>query len=185
MSFALWIALLSLGLFLGMIAAYEVGRRLGVRRLAKEQRDQLPGAGVIEGAVFALLGLLIAFTFQGAASRFDDRRQLIIKEYNAIGAAYLRIGVLAPDEQPALRASFRTYLDSRLETYRRLPNLAAARAELLRSEEIQQEIWHQAVAGSARSPGPAGILDLEYPRLGLIRVDAFDRALIHLRQTME
>lgn len=257
MSFALWIALLSLGLFIGMIAAYEVGRRLGVRRLAKEQRDQLPGAGVIEGAVFALLGLLIAFTFQGAASRFDDRRQLIIKEYNAIGTAYLRIDVLAPDEQPAIRASFRMYLDSRLETYRRLPNLAAARAELSRSEEIQQEIWHQAVAGSARSPGPAGILllpalnqmfdisserslhtlihppvtifvmlgllllissmfaghstaasktrswlhviglavtlaasvyvilDLEYPRLGLIRVDAFDRALIHLRQTME
>jgi hypothetical protein len=29
------------------------------------------------------------------------------------------------------------------------------------------------------------ILDIEYPRLGLIRVDAFDRALIELRQSME
>jgi len=28
------------------------------------------------------------------------------------------------------------------------------------------------------------ILDLEYPRLGLIRVDAFDQALIDLRQSM-
>jgi hypothetical protein len=28
------------------------------------------------------------------------------------------------------------------------------------------------------------ILDLEYPRLGLIRVDAFDQALVDLRQSM-
>jgi hypothetical protein len=29
------------------------------------------------------------------------------------------------------------------------------------------------------------ILDLEYPRLGLIRVDAADQALIELRETMK
>jgi hypothetical protein len=28
------------------------------------------------------------------------------------------------------------------------------------------------------------ILDLEYPRLGLIRVDAFDQALVDLRESM-
>jgi hypothetical protein len=28
------------------------------------------------------------------------------------------------------------------------------------------------------------ILDLEYPRLGLIRVDTFDRVLVDLRQSM-
>jgi heme/copper-type cytochrome/quinol oxidase subunit 3 len=29
------------------------------------------------------------------------------------------------------------------------------------------------------------ILDLEYPRLGIIRVDAFDRVLVNLRQNMQ
>jgi hypothetical protein len=29
------------------------------------------------------------------------------------------------------------------------------------------------------------ILDIEYPRLGLMRVDAFDRALVELRQSMK
>lgn len=28
------------------------------------------------------------------------------------------------------------------------------------------------------------ILDIEYPRLGLIRVDAFDQALVDLRESM-
>jgi len=29
------------------------------------------------------------------------------------------------------------------------------------------------------------ILDLEFPRLGLIRVDAFDQALVELRESMK
>jgi hypothetical protein len=29
------------------------------------------------------------------------------------------------------------------------------------------------------------IMDLEYPRLGLIRVDAFDQALVDLRESMD
>jgi len=33
------------------------------------------------------VGLLIAFTFSGAAARFDVRRQLIVQEANAIGTA--------------------------------------------------------------------------------------------------
>jgi len=51
----------------------------------------------------ALLGLLLAFTFSGASSRFDARRHLIIEETNAIGTAYLRLGMLPAAAQPALR----------------------------------------------------------------------------------
>jgi hypothetical protein len=29
------------------------------------------------------------------------------------------------------------------------------------------------------------ILDIEYPRLGLVRIDSFDRAMIDLRQSMD
>ena len=56
--------------------------------------------GVIEGAVFALLGLLLAFTFSGAATRFEGRRHLIVEEANDIGTAYLRVDLLPADAQP-------------------------------------------------------------------------------------
>ena len=82
------------------------------------------GAGVVDGAVFGLLGLLVAFTFSGAATRFDARRQLVVEEANAIGAAYLRLDVLPAAAQPALRARFREYLDSRLAAYRAVPDMA-------------------------------------------------------------
>jgi len=61
------------------------------------------GASAAEAAVFGLLGLLIAFTFSGAASRFEDRRHLITTEANAIGTAYLRIDLLPADTQPEIK----------------------------------------------------------------------------------
>ena len=71
--------------------------------------------------MFALFGLLIAFTFSGGASRLDTRRQLIAEEANAIGTAYLCLDLLPASDQPALRGLFRDYLDSRLAVYRKLP----------------------------------------------------------------
>ena len=73
----------------------------------------------MDGAVFAVLGLLIAFTFSGATARFDTRRQLIVEETNDIGTAYLRLAPLPADAQPPLRQAFRDYLAARIETYRR------------------------------------------------------------------
>ena len=35
------------------------------------------GLGTVEGALLALLGLLIAFSFSGAAARYDAQRQQI------------------------------------------------------------------------------------------------------------
>ncbi|MCE5268614.1 MAG: hypothetical protein LLG00_12080 [Planctomycetaceae bacterium] len=244
-------------LFLAMLVLLEVGRRMGERQIAKSADGGRVGFGAVEGAVFGLLGLLIAFTFSGAAARFDSRRQLIIEETNAIGTAYLRLDLLPAGAQPELRDCFRRYVDSRLAVYRRLPDIKAAKRDLAGMKVLQGEIWTKAVAacreGGSHSAallllpalnqmiditstrtmvaeihppaivfamlaivamtgsllagyGMAGgkirswihtlgfaaimattmyvILDIEYPRLGLIRIDPFDRAMTELRQGM-
>jgi hypothetical protein len=204
------------------------------------------------------MGLLIAFTFSGAAARFDARRHLVVEEANDIGTAWLRLDLLPSAAATDLRELFRRYLDSRLATYQNVPDLVAARAELARSIELQGEIWTAAVRAcrdSGSQPGHmlllpalnamfditttrteatrhhppwiifamlgalslvssvlagygmAGakshswihiigfaavvavtvyvIMDLEYPRLGLIRVDSADQVLIQLRESMK
>jgi len=250
--------LLATGILVGMVATLEAGRRIGTRRLARDPDGAQTGLGVVEGAVFSLLGLLIAFTFAGAATRFDTRRQLIVEEANTIGTAYQRIDLLPDQAQPVLRDLFRQYMDSRLETYRKLPDIEAARAELARSRRLQDEIWTYAIkacrdSGSqpahmvllpALNPmfdiattrieamnihpppiifamigvlaliaallaghGMAGsratssvhtvafaavialtvyvIIDLEYPRFGLINVHGSDRVLVELRESLK
>ena len=128
--------LFSILLFLGMLIMLEVGRRLAVRRRSKEADSERSNLGPIEGAVFALFGLLMAFTFSGAASRFNEKRMLIAEEANTIETAYLRLH-LVPDAEPRLQELFRRYLDSRLETYRKMPNMKAVNMEMGNSKQIQ------------------------------------------------
>ncbi|HZM48610.1 MAG TPA: DUF4239 domain-containing protein [Burkholderiales bacterium] len=248
---------LAVFMFLGILLFLALGRRLG--RLAIGRGADPTTVGSLETAVFALLGLLIAFTFAGALSRFDGRRAQAVEEANAIGTAYLRVDLVPAAAQPKLREAFRKYVDSRLATYRKLPDIVAARAELERSRVLQGEIWEQAVAATAITgvrPGTdllllpalnqmfditvvrivatrmhpplviyamliglafaaallagyqsAGekvqsrvrqigfavivtftfyvILDIEYPRLGFVRIDAIDEVLMDVRAGMK
>lgn len=250
---------LSLGLFVGILLSLAFGRALGERAIAHRGADGAPSLGSIEGAVFALLGLLIAFTFSGALERFDGRRAQVVDEANVIGTAWLRLDLLPASAQPALREAFRAYVDSRLETYRLLPDLQAAQRALARSQALQSTIWAGAVAGAKHADArPAAeilllpalnamfdittvrvaatqrhppvivfamlfglalvaallagyqsasapaygrvhrigfaaivaltvyvILDIEYPRLGFVRIDAIDQLLVNVRANMK
>jgi hypothetical protein len=138
----------AVGIFLGILVCIMLGRFLGRRAIARYGSAGVPNISSLEAAVFALLGLLVAFTFSGALSRFDVRRIQAVDEANAIGTAYLRIDLLPAPVQPLLRATFRKYVDARIETYRALPDLEAARRELARSQDLQREIWAQAVAAT-------------------------------------
>ena len=157
------VLLFLLGLFVAMVVSLELGRRAGRRHLAKVGTEAGTGLGPLEGAIFGLLGLLVAFTFSGAASRFDVRRQLIVQEANAIGTAYLRVDLLSAASQPALRADFREYVDARIRGYQALPDLTRAEVEFARAAELQASLWHKAVAST--QGGDAGTSRLFLPAL--------------------
>ena len=148
----------ALAMFVGMLAFAEVGRRIAHRRAAHDRDGAWHGTGIVDGAVFGLLGLVIAFTFSGAASRFDIRRNLIVEELNAIGTAYLRLDILPGEAQPGLRDSFRRYMDSRIQVYRKFPDATAVAAELETVKRVEGEIWTQALAAERDSAPAARLL---------------------------
>jgi hypothetical protein len=120
-----------------MIVLLEVGRRL------RRQHADAVVSSAIEGAIFGLFGLLLAFTFSGAVSRFDTHRQLLTQEANDIGTAYLRLDLLPAQAQPELRQLFRDYTTSRLHLY-------DAVGEEISPETVrlQREIWQRSTAGA-------------------------------------
>ena len=146
------------GLFLTMLLFLEVGRRIGMWRMREETERQRAGLVTVETAIYGLLGLLVAFTFAGAASRFEMRRVLIVQEANAIGTAYLRLDLLPAAAQPALREKFSRYVEARLAVYRVLPDLEAAKAQMARATAMQQEIWTGAVTALREAPPNASLL---------------------------
>jgi len=150
-------ALLVLGLFVGMLLCLETGRWIGLLRIEQSKDGAGPGFGALEGAIFGLLGLLVAFTFSGAATRFETKAQLIVDEANAIGTAYLRIDLLPAVAQPALRQAFRRYADTRVKVYEKLPDIQAAKVEMSRAVALQKEIWALAVAACREISTPATV----------------------------
>ena len=78
MNFTLFGILTVLGMLAGTLGLLEVGRRFGARELARDPEGAKGGSGAVEGAVFGLMALLIAFTFSGAGARFDARRALAV-----------------------------------------------------------------------------------------------------------
>ena len=152
-------------LFAGMMASMEVGRRFGRSRLHNDPAGFDKGTGAVEGAVFGLLGLIIAFTFSGAASRLESRRHLITEEANAIGTAYLRIDLLPENSQSGLRELFREYLDLRLETYQNASNLTEALKLYDTSVLWQDKIWDYSVLHCESTEGSRDACKLLLPSL--------------------
>jgi FtsH-binding integral membrane protein len=140
----------ALVLFPVMLVLLDLGHRFRLRH------ERLSESSAIEGAVFALFGLLLAFTFSGAVSRYDAHRQLVVEEANDIGTAYLRLDLLPAQAQPALRQLFRDYTTSRLHLYDGVfDELSPV------TQRLQRKIWQQsvtAVSSPAASPDAAKLL---------------------------
>jgi len=152
MSDSAGIFLLLPGVFFGILLFIEVGHWLGTR-IGGEQTAPPPVVfGTIETAIYALLGLMVAFTFSGAASRIDTRRTLTADEANAIGTAYLRLDVLSAASQPSLRDKFRRYTEARIAVYRVLPDIEASKANAARATALQSEIWADTVTALKETP---------------------------------
>ena len=92
---------LGLAIFLALALAWEAGARWRQRSAGSDDGDA--GHGYILSAVLGLLALLIAFTFGLALNRFETRRELVVREANAISTAEMRAHLL--DAEPATRLS--------------------------------------------------------------------------------
>src|ERR1700744_5212628 len=107
MIFLFFAAGIAAAFFVGSLLALHLGRHLGLQYRKRGQTDGMGGLGTVEGALFGLMGLLLAFTMSGALQRFDDRRQLVLQESTAAMTAYDRLGVfqgnLAHDLQQKLK----------------------------------------------------------------------------------
>lgn len=144
---ASWLAQPLLGclLFFGVIIlCMEIGRLIG------RGKGEAAGASTVNGAIFAIFGLILALSFSGAASRFDERRDLIVQEANSVGTAVLRIDLLPADAQPLLRDKFTQYVDARIAAYAASGDPTAFRAGLNRANAISLDIWNLSVAAASR-----------------------------------
>jgi len=159
MKFELFAIAVAASFLLGSLALLAYGRRLGQRHLAKADGKPMAGLDAVEGAVFALLGLLLAFAVSGALQRFDERRQLIVQESIAVSTAYDHFDLLEPPARDALKAKLKSYLEARMELYSAPSEYDFEHERTIYSSEqearfaaLKSELWSDAVSACRAAP---------------------------------
>jgi hypothetical protein len=144
----LWVLFLVHCLLYGI--AIEVGYRVGRWRHAHmaDERDQ-PVAAMV-ASILGLLALVLGFTFNLAASRFDVRRQAVLDEANVIGTTYLRAKLLPEAQRVRAAELLREYVEVRLLAVQQRTLVSA----LQRSEQLHDLLWSEAVAAANAFPNP-------------------------------
>ncbi|MBY0312363.1 MAG: hypothetical protein K2W85_09860 [Phycisphaerales bacterium] len=151
-------ALIAVGIVSALFAAVFVGRWLGARRQRVEEADD-PHIGVVQGAILALLGLLLGFSFSGASERFVQRQDIIVRETSAIGTAYMRCDLFAPIHSAAIRQVLQEYVDARIDLFEASGREALATSEAKRRiDDLQDRLWRAAADAARETPQFAALI---------------------------
>lgn len=141
--------LLALAMVGALLAACEIGYRLGLSRVGAPEslRALVNGIG---GAMLGILGLLLGFALSMAIARWDTRGDVIGDEANAIGTLALRAGLLEKPLREELRGALLSYTDARVVLGRVRDDPDALRMAQSESERLHVVIW--SVVESANRP---------------------------------
>lgn len=138
--------------FLIAFFAFKGGVFLGSQYKQNIEQDRLSIHSIVAAAL-GLLALLLAFTFGFATSKFDERKNLIVNEANAIRTTYLRANYLAEPYRKNLKSLLEKYVAIRLYSIKPGKLIEGLR----KSEELQDELWKQAVAVEEKNPNSVAV----------------------------
>jgi hypothetical protein len=138
--------LVALGLIAGVVAAHAIGFWLGsLTRSADEAFDRQ--VALVRTSTAALVAFLIGFAFSGAASRFIDRQDIIVKEANTLGTAYLRADTIPEPQRGELKAALKEYTADRV-TLLSSEGRDQIQSLLAKVSGLHERMWSSAIKGT-------------------------------------
>lgn len=157
MLFGLFTVAVAVAFFFGSLALLGYGRKLGLTYLARTGATSMTGLAAMEGAIFALIGLLMAFATSGALQRYDERRQMVVQEANAVSNAFDRLSLFEPETARDLQAKLKAYVQARIDLYLAPHDLSVRGMESWSSEHLDRildarhKLWDAASAACSQS----------------------------------
>ncbi|WP_282295306.1 hypothetical protein [Stenotrophomonas sp. PS02289] len=153
-SLPLW--MITLCFLIALLVAREVGAAVSRWQHRKRTRhghveppaeDDKDRDAFAMTSVLGLLALLIGFTFSLSLGRYDERRQLVVHEANALGTTWLRTDLLEAGDRARMQEVLRRYVDARVD----FANAKTADEEVqqnARTVALQNELWRVLVDGT-------------------------------------
>lgn len=125
---------------------YFAGHRFRKLAIKKNPLVSSSDLGPINGTLLGLLGLLLAFTFSMASSRFDARRTVVIEEANDIGTVILRTDFYPDSVRNILRQHLQQYVEARIGYYQAGTDYEKTKRFYISADSISKKIWGTAVS---------------------------------------
>jgi hypothetical protein len=116
-----------------------IGQRYGNYRSTKSADLQQGPVGAVIGTAFGLLGFMLALTFQIAANRYSERKDLLLEEVSNIRTTYLRAGLIEEPIRSDTKNLLTEYADIRIYLAREPSKLDSL---LSRSQLILDNLWN-------------------------------------------
>lgn len=125
-----------------VLAAVEIGYRVGRLQRRRPRQDSPSVVSGLSTPAVGLVGLMLAFTFGWAATRFDLRRTTRLDEAQALARVFHLADVLPPADGDTVRALVREYVRRSLE----MRDAASAQRAFRDRASLNQNLWRIASA---------------------------------------
>jgi hypothetical protein len=130
-----------------VVLGYLAGRLLRVH--LETLREPV---GVVQGALLAIVGLVLAFGLSLALGRYDSRRAAVVDDANTIGTTYLRAQTLSEPTRTRSLVLLKRYTDASLQLSHAVPTTARFRETIAKEDGLQRQLW--GLAGNALKTAP-------------------------------
>lgn len=140
-------------LFLALLIGLSLCVKLGFHFRRGDEQSDSQIASARDGLTL-LLSLLLGFMLPIAQPHYDQRKELIVDEANAIAAVHFRAEMLPEAFRGDILVKLREYLNSRSDFANEDLDESALRACLARSNQLLHEMQQQAVSLVDRNASP-------------------------------
>ena len=155
------------------LLACELGFFWHHRSVVKSGADHEAGEEMhVLAAALGLLALMIAFTFEMAQGRYEDRRQLVVEEANAIVQTYLQSQHLENPGRDELGNQLREYVDIRLSYFKSSGDRARIDDYDEASKSKHVELWRTMLRATADQRGSTTVMLVAEPMARMIDAQA-------------
>jgi hypothetical protein len=123
------------------------------KRLRPVEEDERKDWATLEAATLTLLGLIVAFSFSMAISRYDQRKNYEAEEANAIGTEYARAGLLPLKDGGRIRGLLKDYLRQRIAFYETRDEAHLQQINAV-TNQLETDLWATIEGSAAAQPTP-------------------------------
>ena len=131
--------------------AVGVGFYVGKRIRRKDDTEQDAPAAAIAAAILGVLSFMLAFIFGIVTDRFDDKKELVRQEANAIRTVWERSEFLQEPDRTKTFGLLRKYVDARL-AFAQAGDPTNFEPKLAEARSLHHQMWEIAIANARTDP---------------------------------